>query len=47
MRDTVVRKLQQATCDKPELDRRFLIFWSALREVEKTLKGDGKSRRGK
>ena len=38
MRDTVVKKLQQATCDKPDLNRRFLVIWKSLEDVEALFK---------
>ena len=41
MRETVLTKLQQATCDKPELNRRFLRIWKSLKNVEKAIKGGG------
>ena len=45
MRDTVVKKLQQATCDKPDLNRRFLKIHRSLKEVEKVLCGGEKPRK--
>ncbi len=44
MRDTVVKKLQQATCDKPELNRRFLQVWKSLKDVEQVIQGGGKKK---
>ena len=46
MREAVVKKLQQATCDKPDLNRRFLRIWRSLKEVEKLLQGEGKGAKG-
>ena len=41
MRETVLVKLQQATCDKPELNRKFLRIWKSLKAVEKAIQGGG------
>lgn len=42
MRETMLTKLMQATCDKPDLDRRFLRIWRSLQAVEKVIEGGGK-----
>ena len=42
MRETVLTKLQQATCDKPELNRQFLRLWRSFQDVEKVLEDGGK-----
>ncbi len=44
MRETLLTKLQMATCDKPDLDRRFRRIWRALKDVEKAVEGGGDSR---
>lgn len=45
MRDTITKKLQQATCDKVELNRRVLKWQKCLKDVEKVL--DGSERKKK
>ncbi len=45
LRESILIRLQQATCDKPELDRRFLRIWKSLEEVEKVISDGGKERR--
>ena len=45
MRESVLTKLQQATCDKPDLDRRFLRIWRSLVDVEKVIAGGGQDRK--
>ncbi len=47
MRETIVRKLQQATCDKAELNCCFLKLCRCLKEVEKTLCGTDKPHKKK
>lgn len=38
MQDNIIKKLQQATCDKIELNRRILRWRKCLKEAEKALK---------
>lgn len=38
-KDTIVKKLQQATCDRIELNRQILKLQKGLREVEKVIEG--------
>ena len=45
MRETVLTKLQQATCDKPELDRKFLRVWKSFKDVEQVIQGGGQDRK--
>ncbi len=47
MQETLVKKLQQATCDKPDLNRRILKLQKAFKEVEKTLSGADQPRKKK
>ncbi len=47
MRETVLTKLQQATCDKPELNRRFLRVWKSLKDVEKVIQGGDSEKKRK
>lgn len=42
LQETVARKLQQATCDKPELNRQVLRIQRSLREAQKALDGNEK-----
>ncbi len=37
LRHTVIKKLQQATCDKVEWNRRILKWHKCLKEAEKAL----------
>lgn len=38
-KDTIIKKLQQATCDKVDWNRRFLKWHRCLKEAEKALDG--------
>lgn len=42
MKDTVLKKLQQATCDKTELNRQVIRWRKSWKEAEKALKDGGK-----
>ena len=42
LRETVIKKLQQATCDKPELNRQVLRIQKSLNEARKVLEGTGR-----
>lgn len=42
MKETIIKKLQQATCDKTELNRQVIRWQKSLKEAEKALKGEGK-----
>ena len=38
-KDTIVKKPQQATCDRIELNRQVLKWQKGLKEVEKAIEG--------
>ena len=38
-KDTIIKKLQQATCDRIELNRQVLKWQKGLKEVEKAIEG--------
>ena len=42
MKDTIIKKLQQATCDKTELNKKVIKWHKSLKEAEKALKDGGK-----
>jgi len=42
IKESVIKKLQQATCDKTELNRKVVKWQKSLKEAEKALKGGGK-----
>ena len=42
MKDTIIKKLQQATCDKTELNKKVIKLQKSLKEAEKALKDGGK-----
>jgi len=42
VKETIIKKLQQATCDKPELNKQFMKLQKSFKEAEKALKGGGK-----
>ncbi|MCI8535776.1 MAG: hypothetical protein HFG68_09425 [Hungatella sp.] len=42
MKDTIIKKLQQATCDKTELNKKVIKWQKSLKEAEKALKDGGK-----
>lgn len=44
MKDTIIKKLQQATCDKAELNRQVIRWQKSLKEAEKVLKDGGKKK---
>lgn len=44
MKDTIIKKLQQATCDKTELNRQVVKWHKSLKEAEKALKDGGKKK---
>lgn len=44
MKDTIIKKLQQATCDKTELNRQVIRWQKSLKEAEKVLKDGGKKK---
>ncbi len=44
MKDTIIKKLQQATCDKTELNRQVVKWQKSLKEAEKALKDGGKKK---
>lgn len=44
MKDTIKKKLQQATCDKTELNRQVIRWQKSLKEAEKALKDGGKKK---
>ena len=44
VKDTIIKKLQQATCDKVELNRQVMRWQKSLKEVEKALKDGGKKK---
>ena len=35
MKDTIIKKLQQATCDKTELNKKVVSWQKSLKEAEK------------
>lgn len=45
MRDSLNKKLSQATCDKIELNKKILRIHKSLKEVEKAINGDNKKKR--
>ena len=47
MKDTIIKKLQQATCDKTELNRQVVKWQKSLKEAEKALKDGEKKKEGK
>lgn len=44
IKDTIIKKLQQATCDKVELNRQVMKWQKSLKEAEKVLKDGGKKK---
>ncbi len=42
MKETIIKKLQQATCDKTELNKKVIKWQKSLKEAEKALKDGGK-----
>ena len=42
MKETIIKKLQQATCDKTELNKKVVKWQKSLKEAEKVLKDGGK-----
>jgi hypothetical protein len=44
VKDTIIKKLQQATCDKTELNRQIVRWQKSLKEAEKALKDGGKKK---
>lgn len=38
-KDTIIKKLQQATCDRIELNRQVLKWQKGLKEIEKVIEG--------
>jgi hypothetical protein len=42
VKETIIKKLQQATCDKTELNRKVVKWQKSLKEAEKALKDGGK-----
>jgi len=38
-KDSIVKKLQQATCDRIELNRQVLKWQKGLKEIEKVIDG--------
>ena len=44
IKDAVIKKLQQATCDKTELNRQIIRWQKSLKEAEKALKDGGKKK---
>ena len=42
MKETIIKKLQQATCDKTELNKKVVKWQKSLKEAEKALKDGGK-----
>lgn len=44
LKETIVKKLQQATCDKIALNRQVLCWCKACREIEKYLNGSHKKK---
>lgn len=47
MRDSLSKKLSQATCDKVELNKKVLRIQKSLKEVEKTISSDSKKKKEK
>lgn len=44
IKDTIIKKLQQATCDKTELNRQVIKWQKSLKEAEKAIKDGGKKK---
>lgn len=44
-KDTIIKKLQQATCDRIELNRQVLKLQKGLKEVEKAIDGTGNKKK--
>lgn len=42
VKEIIVKKLQQATCDKTEWNKKVVRWHKSLKEAEKALKGGGK-----
>lgn len=42
IKDIIIKKLQQATCDKTELNKKVIKWQKSLKEAEKALKDGGK-----
>lgn len=47
LKENIIKKLQQATCDKTELNKKVVRWQKSLREAEKVLKDGGKKNSGK
>lgn len=45
VRDTIVKKLQQATCDKTELNKQVLRWQKSLKEIGKVIDGSNKTKK--
>ena len=45
MKDTIIKKLQQATCDKTELNKKVVRWQKSLKEAEKALTDGGKKKK--
>ena len=45
MKDTIIKKLQQATCDKTELNKKVVRWKKSLKEAEKALTDGGKKKK--
>ncbi len=46
-KESFVKKLQQSTCDKTELNRQVLRIQRSLREIQKVLSGTEKHHKSK
>lgn len=44
VKDTLIKRLQQATCDKTELNKKVVRWQKSLKEAEKALKEGGKKK---
>ena len=45
MKDTIIKKLQQATCDKTELNKKVVRWQKSFKEAEKALTEGGKKKK--
>ncbi len=45
VKDSIIKKLQQATCDKTELNKKVIRWHKSLKEAEKVLTDGGKKKK--
>ncbi len=43
--DTIIKKLQQVTCDKTELNKQMLKLGKSLKEVRKVIEGTNQKKK--